>query len=162
MIVIRSFVDGVISSVSTWGISSPLDNTLAIEGAERVQINLIIRDDIKQKRELTNTGNHTSFHFLATPAFDSEQQVKEIFLSKEMVGLTKLLTEREMEVLKELYQVQNTKKAATNLHISSRTFSNHRFNITKKLGMPAAEAANFIFECSNVELFITMLAKLND
>ena len=97
---------------------------------------------------------------MATIESNAQKHVKDILLEKEIVGLTKSLTDREIEILKELYLVKNTKKAASNLHISPRTFANHRFNITKKTGMPAVEAANFIFECSNAELFAAMLGEL--
>lgn len=157
MVVIRSFTGNALSDISTWGVASPLNNTQASSVAEWVQINLVIRDDIRDKRQLSKKSGQASFHFVATAGGDTQQHIKDILLSKEIVGLSKLLTEREMDVLKELYEVKNTKKAANNLHISSRTFANHRFNITKKLGMPAAEAAEFIFECSNVELFTAML-----
>ncbi len=160
MVVIRSFLKGVLSDVVTWGISCQPNNSGTDKALQKVQINLVIKNDDTIKRQLNRTSNQASFYFVATTDGDSQQHVNDILLMKEIVSLTKLLTEREMDVLKELYHVKSTNKAANNLHISARTFANHRFNITKKLGIPAAEAADFLFECSNVEVFTAMLDEL--
>ena len=162
MIVIRSFLDGALSDVSTWGIDSALDSAKEAKAAHRIQINMIINKGGKKKQQISKETHQNSFHYVATTESNAQQHIKEILLEKEIVGLTKSLTDREMDILKELYLVKNTKKAANNLHISPRTFANHRFNITKKTGMPAAEAADFIFDCSNAELFTAMLGGLED
>ncbi|MDG1818433.1 MAG: LuxR C-terminal-related transcriptional regulator [Porticoccaceae bacterium] len=162
MIVIRTFLDGALSGVTTWEIASALDNTDKDKVAHRIQINLILKKILKKKQQIFKESNQNSFHFVVTTESNAQQHVKDILLEKEIVGLTKSLTEREVEILKELYQVKNTKKAASNLHISPRTFANHRFNITKKTAMPAAEAADFLFNCSNAELFTAMLDGLNN
>ena len=162
MIVIRSFLDGALSDVSTWEIASALDNKVEGKVVQRIQINLIIKNDIKKKKLISKENNQNSFHFVATIESNAQKHVKDILLEKEIVGLTKSLTDREIDILRELYLVKNTKKAASNLHISPRTFANHRFNITKKTGMPAAEAANFLFDCSNAELFAAMLGGLGE
>ena len=157
MIVIRTFLDGALSDVTTWEIASALDNTDKDKVAHRIQIHLILKKNLKKKQQIFKESNQKSFHFVVTTESNAQQHVKDILLEKEIVGLTKSLTERELDVLKELHLVKNTKEAASNLHISPRTFANHRFNITKKTGMPAAEAADFLFDCSNAELFTAML-----
>ena len=157
MIVIRTFKDGVLSDISIWKIAGALNNAIEKEAVQRVQINLIVNNGIKKKRQVIRESNQQSFYFVATAENDVQQVIKDILLEKEIVGLTKSLTEREIDVLKELHLVKNTKEAASNLHISSRTFANHRFNITKKLAIPAAEAADFLFDCSNAELFAAMI-----
>jgi len=162
VIVIRSFVGGAHSDVSTWEIASALDNKVEGKVVQGIQINLIIKNDIKKKKLISKENNQNSFHFVATTEKNAQQYVKDILLEKEIVGLTKSLTDREIDILRELYLAKNTKKAASNLHISPRTFANHRFNITKKTGMPAAEAANFLFDCSNAELFAAMLGGLGE
>ena len=162
MIVIRSFLDGALSDVGTWEIDSALDSAEEGKAAHSMQINLIIRKDGKNKQQISKETKQNSFHFVATTEGNSQQHIKNILLEKEIVGLTKSLTDREIDILKELHLVKNTKKAASNLHISPRTFANHRFNITKKTGMPAAEAADFLFNCSNAELFTAMLGGLED
>ncbi len=162
MIVIRSFVGGALSDVSTWEIASALDNKVEGKVVQRIQINLIIKNDIKKKKLISKENNQNSFHFVATIESNAQKHVKDILLEKEIIGLTKSLTDREIDILRELYLVKNTKKAASNLHISPRTFANHRFNITKKTGMPAAEAADFLFDCSNAELFAAMLGGLGE
>jgi ATP/maltotriose-dependent transcriptional regulator MalT len=156
VVIVRSFLEGVLSEVSTWGLADAL-NTEVDKVNYRIQINLIITKDINHKKHVTKNNGDTSFHYVATTSVDSQQHIKDILLKKKIVGLTKLLTDREVGVLKELQQTRNTKKAASNLNISSRTFANHRFNITKKLGMPGLEAADFVYECSSVEMFTAML-----
>ena len=160
MVVIRSFKDGVLFDISIWEIAGALNNAIEEKNIQRTQINLIIKDDIKKKKLISKENNQNSFHFVATIESNAQKHVKDILLEKEIVGLTKSLTDREIDILRELYLVKNTKKAASNLHISPRTFANHRFNITKKTGMPAAEAADFLFDCSNAELFAAMLGEL--
>ena len=162
MVVIRSFKDGVLSDISIWKIAGALNNAIEEKNIQRTQINLIIKDDIKKKKLISKENNQNSFHFVATTEKNAQQYVKDILLEKEIVGLTKSLTDREIDILRELYLAKNTKKAASNLHISPRTFANHRFNITKKTGMPAAEAADFLFDCSNAELFAAMLGGLGE
>ena len=157
MIVIRTFKDGVLSDISIWKIAGALNNAIEKEAVQRVQINLIVNNGIKKKRQVIRESNQQSFYFVATAENDVQQVIRDVLLEKEIVGLTKSLTEREVDVLKELHLVKNTKEAASNLHISSRTFANHRFNITKKLAIPAAEAADFLFDCSNAELFAAMI-----
>jgi DNA-binding NarL/FixJ family response regulator len=157
VIVIRTFKDGVLSDISIWKIAGALNNAIEKEAVQRVQINLIVNNGIKKKRQVIRESNQQSFYFVATAENDVQQVIKDILLEKEIVGLTKSLTEREIDVLKELHLVKNTKEAASNLHISSRTFANHRFNITKKLAIPATEAADFLFDCSNAELFAAMI-----
>jgi len=160
VVVIRSFKDGVLSDISIWEIAGALNNAIEEKNIQRTQINLIIKDDIKKKKLISKENNQNSFHFVATIESNAQKHVKDILLEKEIIGLTKSLTDREIDILRELYLVKNTKKAASNLHISPRTFANHRFNITKKTGMPAAEAADFLFDCSNAELFAAMLGEL--
>ncbi len=162
MVVIRSFKDGVLSDISIWKIAGALNNAIEEKNIQRTQINLIIKDDIKKKKLISKENNQNSFHFVATIESNAQKHVKDILLEKEIIGLTKSLTDREIDILRELYLVKNTKKAASNLHISPRTFANHRFNITKKTGMPAAEAADFLFDCSNAELFAAMLGGLGE
>lgn len=157
MIIVRSFLEGVLHEVSTWGIADSLNTSKMNPVTNRIQINLIISEDLNHKKHVTKDNGDSSFHYIATTSDDSQQHIKDILLAKRIVGLTKLLTDREVGVLKELQQTRNTKKAASNLNISSRTFANHRFNITKKLGMPALEASDFVYECSSVELFTAML-----
>lgn len=157
MVIVRSFLEGVLSEVSTWGIADSLNTNEVAEGNSRIQINLIITKDINHKKSVTKNSGDSSFHYVATTSDESQQHIKDILLKQKIVGLTKLLTDREVGVLKELQQTRNTKEAASNLNISSRTFANHRFNITKKLGMPALEAADFVYECSSVEIFTAML-----
>lgn len=160
MIIVRSFLEGVLSEVSTWGIADAL-NTLEVNNEKsRIQINLTISDNLNHKKHFTKNNGDSSFHYVATTSDNSQQHIKDILLAKKIVGLTKLLTDREVGVLKELQQTRNTKEAANNLNISSRTFANHRFNITKKLSMPALEAADFVYECSSVEMFTAMLEGL--
>ena len=160
MVIIRSFSEGILSEVSTWGIADALNTAEEDKVNSRIQINLIISEDISHKKYVTKSKGDSSYHYVATTSDDSPQHIKDILLEKTIVGLTKLLTDREVGVLKELHQTRNTKKAADNLDISARTFANHRFNITKKLDMPALEAADFVFECSSVELFTVMLDEL--
>ena len=162
MVVIRSFKDGVLSEISIWEIAGALNNAIEEKISQRIQINRIIMNDIKKKKLISKENNQNSFHFVATIESNAQKHAKDILLERQIVGLTKSLTDREIEILKELYLVKNTKKAASNLHISPRTFANHRFNITKKTGMPAVEAANFLFECSNAELFTAMLGGLGE
>jgi len=157
VIVIRTFKDGVLSDISIWKIAGALNNAIEKEAVQRIQINLIVNNGIKKKRQVTKESDQESFYFVATVENDAQQDIRDVLLEKEIVGLTKSLTEREVDVLKELHLVKNTKEAASNLHISSRTFANHRFNITKKLAIPAAEAADFLFDCSNAELFAAMI-----
>ena len=160
MVIVRSFLEGVLSEVSTWGIVDSLNTSEMDKGNSRIQINLVITEDLNHKKYVTKNNGDSSFHYVTTTSGDSQQQIKDILLKKKIVGLTKLLTDREIGVLKELQQTRNTKEAANNLNISSRTFANHRFNITKKLGMPALEAADFVYECSSVEMFTAMLEGL--
>jgi len=162
VVVIRSFKDGVLFDISIWEIAGALNNAIEEKNIQRTQINLIIKDDIKKKKLISKENNQNSFHFVATIESNAQKHVKDILLEKEIIGLTKSLTDREIDILRELYLVKNTKKAASNLHISPRTFANHRFNITKKTGMPAAEAADFLFDCSNAELFAAMLGGLGE
>ena len=162
MVVIRSFKNGVLLDISTWEIADALNNVIEKKAMQRTQINLIIKNGIKKKRQLIRESVSESFYFVATAESSAQQYIKDILLEKEIVGLTKSLTEREIDVLKELHLVKNTKQAARNLHISPRTFANHRFNINKKIAMSAAEAADFLFDCSNAELFTAMLDGMKD
>ena len=162
VVIVRSFLEGVLSEVSTWGIADAL-NAAEVESVNcRIQINLIIREGMNHKKHITQNNGASSFHYVATTSDETQKHIKDILLEKKIVGLTKLLTDREVGVLKELQQTRNTKTAASNLKISSRTFANHRFNITKKLSMPALEAADFVYECSRVEMCTAMLGGLGE
>jgi len=162
VVVIRTFKDGVLFNISTWEIAGALNNVIEKEVIQRIQVNLVIKNGVKKKRQVIRESNQESFYFVATAEKNAQQHIKDILLEKEIVGLTKSLTERELDVLKELHLVKNTKEAASNLHISPRTFANHRFNINKKLGMSATEAADFLFDCSNAELFEVMVGGLGE
>lgn len=157
MVIIRSFEGSRLSTVSTWKFANPLGSAKSDNIELNIQINLIEKKGLKKSRQLSKKDPHTKFYFVATSDEDSQEHIKKILLDNEIIGLTQLLTDREVVVLKELQAVKNTKEAAANLHISARTFANHRFNVTKKLTISAAEAANLLFDCSSVDLFNAVL-----
>ena len=131
MLLIQSFVEGILLDIASWGMTDALSICEAEKESEKIQTNLIFTDNINHTRQVNKNSGDSSFYFVATNTTGSQQHIKDILISKKIVGLTKLLTDCEIGVLKELHKTRNTKTAANNLHISVRTFTNHRFNITK-------------------------------
>jgi len=160
VIVVRSFLDGNLSNVDTWGTMSPLNDVATEASSEKLQINLIIKECLNNEPHLIDNSNNKSIYYVGTKSNDCQRHIADILLSKKLIGLTKLLSNRELDVLKSLFIIKNAKQCAKNLHISERTFANHRFNITKKLNIPAIEAADFIFNCSNVNLYNLIIDKV--
>ena len=157
MVTVRLFKTGTLDSLTTWGVTGSVGGVSSAPILEHIQINIVITlDETNLLRSNTLIDGSVCFYAVATEASTNEV-IKKILLDREIVGLTELLTQREVDVLRTLFTTKNTKSGAAKLHISERTFANHRFNIAKKTGRPANEVAQVVFDCSNVELFISML-----
>lgn len=159
MLIIRTFLGGKLDHISTWGQGGSFNKqaSKSLKTNLQIQINIIIQEQAQQIRHSTTLSNGAHCYFATCSAADSSAVTKEILLDHKIIGIVELLTPRELEVLKAIAKSKNTKNGANKLHISERTFANHRFNIRKKTGHQAADVAQFIFDYSNVELFISML-----
>jgi len=158
MVIIRLFKTGKLDSLTTWGVTEPVGGVFLAPILEHIQINVVITsDEFAHVRSNTQIDGSVRFYAATTEA-KSGDVIKEILLDREIVGLAELLTQREIDVLRTLFFTKNTASGAAKLHISERTFANHRFNIAKKTGRPAIEIAQTVFDCSNVELFTSMLS----
>jgi DNA-binding CsgD family transcriptional regulator len=157
MVTVRVFKVGMLDNLTTWGLAGSVGESFSKASLEYIQINIVITsDEISHVRSNTLSDGSLCF-YASTPEAGANDVIKRILLDREIVGLAKLLTEREVDVLRTLSTTKSTKSGAEKLHISERTFANHRFNIAKKTGRPAIDIAHSIFDCSNVELFISML-----
>ena len=157
MVTVRLFKAGKLDSLTTWGVTDSVGGVFSAPILEHIQINIVITSDgIAHHRSNTLIDGSVCFYAVTTET-GANEVIKKILLDREIVGLTELLTQREVDVLRTLFTMKNTKSGAAKLHISERTFANHRFNIAKKTGRPADEIAQAVFDCSNVELFISML-----
>ena len=64
MVIIRTFSEGILSEVSTWGIADGLNITGDNKADNRIQINLILTEDSRQKRQVSKSKEDASFHFV--------------------------------------------------------------------------------------------------
>ena len=159
MLVIRTFLGGQLDHISTWGQGGSFNKQATTKSTPnlQLQINIVIQKTTKQIRHSTTLANGAHYYFATCSAADSSSVTQEILLEHKMIGIVELLSPRELEVLQAIADAKNTKSGADKLHISERTFAKHRFNIRKKTGQQAADVAQFIYDYSNVELFISML-----
>lgn len=159
MLIIRTFLGGKLDHISTWGQGGSLHKQATSKPTTQtqIQINIVIQETEKHVRHATTLANGAHCFFATCSADKSSAVTQEILLENKIIGIVELLTPRELEVLEAITDSKNTKNGADKLHISERTFANHRFNIRKKTGYQAADVAQFIFDYSNVELFISML-----
>ena len=159
MLIIRTFLGGKLDHISTWGQGGSFNKQAITEPTIhfQMQINIVIQEIGEKIRHSTTSTNGAHYYFATCSAADSSSVTQEILLEHKMIGIVELLSPRELEVLQAIADAKNTKRGADKLHISERTFANHRFNIRKKTGQQAADVAQFIYDYSNVELFISML-----
>ena len=159
MLIIRTFLGGKLNHISSWGQGRSFNKQRTVNPTTnfQMQINIIIQEQQEPIRHSTTLANGTHCCFAICSAVDSSAVTQAFLLDYKVVGIVELLTPRELEVLKAIADSKNTKNGANKLHISERTFANHRFNIRKKTGQQAADVSHFIFDYSNVELFISML-----
>ncbi len=157
MVTIRLFKMGKLDSLTTWGLKGSVGGLFSAPTLEHVQINIVITDDDATPLRSNTLIDGSICYYAATTEALANNVIKTILLDREIVGLAELLTQREVDVLRTLSTVKSTKSGAEKLHISARTFANHRFNIAKKTGRPATEIAKVVFDCSNVDLFNSML-----
>ena len=73
--------------------------------------------------------------------------------------MTQLLTNRELDVIKALFELRSTKKTATHLGISDSTLVNHQSNISKKIGFRSSEVAAMIADYSSAELLMSVISR---
>ena len=159
MLIIRTFLGGKLDHISTWGQGRSFNKQATTNPATnfQMQINIIIQEQQEPARHSTTLDNGAHYCFATCTAADSSAVTQAFLLDHKVIGIVELLTPRELEVLKAIASSKNTKSGADKLHISERTFANHRFNVRKKTGQQAADVSQFIFDYSNVELFISML-----
>jgi len=157
MITVRMFKTGKLETLTTWGLSGSVGEIFSEQTLEHIQINIVITSDSTRPIISNAMTDGSVCFYAATTEENANDVIKKILLDREIVGVAELLTSRELDVLRTLNTTKSTKSGAEKLHISERTFANHRFNISKKTGRPASEIAQSVFDCSNVELFISML-----
>ena len=60
VIVVRSFLDGNLSNVDTWGTMSPLNDVATEASSEKLQINLIIKECLNNEPHRVDNSNNKS------------------------------------------------------------------------------------------------------
>ncbi|MDG0969950.1 MAG: LuxR C-terminal-related transcriptional regulator [Porticoccaceae bacterium] len=152
VLIIRRFKYDAITSVNIWHF---VDNS---SGAQLpIQINTVVSDTLKNYTLSNALTDGTMCHYISSDECGIDQYVDEFIDQFKVSASVKMLTRREMHVLEVLTIFKNTELGADRLHVSNRTFNNHRYNIAKKTGVSAKDAAYLAYDCSNVNLFVSML-----
>jgi FixJ family two-component response regulator len=102
-------------------------------------------------------GNGATVYYLFSPTDDCQAEIDELLLAHKVVGIAQLLTRRELDVIKEIFDLDNTSKVAAKLGISESTLVNHQSNISKKSGFRVREIASMVADCSSVELLTSVV-----
>jgi DNA-binding CsgD family transcriptional regulator len=152
VLIIRRFKYNAIKSVDIWHI---VDNSSGVQMP--IQINTVVSDTLKNYKLSNALADGTMCHYISSDECSIDQSIDEFIDQFKMSASIKMLTRREMHVLEVLMIFKNTELGADKLHVSNRTFNNHRYNIAKKTGVSAKDAAYLAYDCSNLNLFVSML-----
>lgn len=157
MIVIRKFKDQLLDSIATWGPCDAFGEFLPRADEDSIQVNVLVAKNTKKSKHSNRLGNGATAYYLFSPTEDCQAEIDELLLAHKVVGITQLLTKRELDVIKELFDLDNTSKVAAKLGISESTLVNHQSNISKKSGFRVREIAAMVADCSSVELLTSVV-----
>ena len=159
MIVIRKFKDQVLDSMTTWGACDAFGEFLPRPLEDSIQINVLVAKNAKKSTHSNRLGNGATAYYLFSPTGDCQAEIDELLLAHKVVGIAQLLTKRELDVIKEIFDLDNTGKVAAKLGISESTLVNHQSNISKKSGFRVREIVAMIADCSSVELLTSVVTQ---
>ena len=161
MIVIRKFKDQVLDSIITWGHCDAFGEFLPRALEDSIQINVLVAENTTKSTHSNRLGNGAAAYYLFCSSGDYQAEIDELLLAHKVVGIAQLLTRRELDVIKEIFDLDNTSKVAAKLGISESTLVNHQSNISKKSGFRVREIIAMVADCSSVEL-LTSVVKQTD
>jgi len=156
VLVIRWVVHGEIIHLS----SSKLDKSLLLDYSDQIhsiQVNILATDSAIKPKSFCHSSKTTIFHYIVGSDTNIEDMACRFFSKLNIDHKACLLSKRELSVLKALNCIASTKQAADKLHISDRTLNNHRYNISKKTGMNALDAADLLYRTDNIRLVLAIL-----
>ena len=157
MIVIRKFKDEVLVSIVTWGPCDAFGEFLPRALKDSIQINVLVAENTTKSTHSNRLGNGAAAYYLFCSSGDYQAEIDELLLAHKVVGITQLLTKRELAVIKELFDLGSNSKVAAKLGISESTLVNHQSNISKKSGFRVREIAGMVADCSSVELLASVV-----
>lgn len=157
MIIIRKFEEKTLADISTWGYCDAFGDFVPRTIEQSIQINVMIDAKAKEKTHKNLLGNGATTYYLLSPDGRCQSAIDELLMEHRVVGITQLLTKRELDVVRALFELRSTKKAAAHLGISASTLVNHQSNITKKTGFRINEIASMIADCSSAELLMSVV-----
>tara|TARA_B110001452_G_scaffold28570_1_gene22459 strand:- start:3070 stop:3384 length:315 start_codon:yes stop_codon:yes gene_type:complete len=102
-------------------------------------------------------ANGATAYYLFSTDENCQADIDDLLIEHRVVGMKPLLTNRELDVVKVLFRLRNTKETASHLGITGSTLVNHQSNITKKTGFHTSEIAPMIADCASVELLISVI-----
>ena len=159
VVIVRHFDGSHASDILVYGSSDSFDQIEQSELSETIIINLFLKGhDSDVITEISNKNGVVEF-FVATQTNHADKILKRLFLERGITHVKRLLTNAELKVLRKNYSVSNARIAASELFISPRTYTNHLFNVTKKIGIPAPITAALIYDHSSAAVFIKMLKR---
>jgi len=158
MIVIRKFQSGSLTKITTWGCCDAFGYFLPRTLEQSIQINVMIDVKSREKIHTNLLGNGSTAYYLFTQEHNCQAAIDELLIKHRVVGMTQLLTNRELDVIKALFELRNTKKTATHLGISDSTLVNHQSNISRKIGFRSSEIAAMIADYSSAELLMSVIS----
>ena len=157
MIVIRKFKDEVLVGITTWGPCDAFGEFLPRALEDSIQINVLVAENTTKLIHNNRFGNGAAAYYLFSPTGDCQAEIDELLLAHKVVGIAQLLTRRELDVIKEIFNLGSTNKVAAKLGISESTLVNHQSNISKKSGFRVREIASMIADRSSVELLTSVV-----
>ena len=157
MIVIRKFKDQLLDSIATWGPCDAFGEFLPHAVEDSIQINALVAKNTKKSKHSNRLGNGATAYYLFSPTDDCQAEIDKLLLAHKVVGIAQLLTRRELDVIKEIFDLDSTSKVAAKLGISESTLVNHQSNISKKSGFRVREIASMVADCSSVELLTSVV-----
>ena len=161
MIIIRKFKDQVLDSIVTWGPCDAFGEFLPRALEDSIQINVLVSQNAIKSTHSNRLGNAATAYYLFSPTGDCQVEIDELLLAHKVLGIAQLLTKRELDVIKKLFDLGSTSKVAAKLGISESTLVNHQSNISKKSGFRVREIVAMIADYSSVEL-LTSVVKQTD
>ena len=166
MIVIRKFKDQLLDSIATWGPCDAFGEFLPRAVEDSIQINVLVAKNTKRSKHSNRLGNGATAYYLFSPTDDCQAEIDELLLAHKVVGIAQLLTRRELDVIKEIFDLDNTSKVAAKLGITSMLSINFLPNAIYKpercIRTTLEAAKKYNFPIQNIMFEFTEVEKIED
>lgn len=157
MIFIRKFKSGSLVNITTWGCCDAFGDFIPRTLEQSIQLNIIDKTKAPEKKHQNLMANGATAYYLFSTDENCQADIDDLLIEHRVVGMKPLLTNRELDVVKVLFKLRNTKETASHLGITGSTLVNHQSNITKKTGFRTSEIAPMIADCASVELLMSVI-----